>query len=323
MEIRDSIYGDFEVEPIFEKLINTKQVQRLKGVHQGGASYLVNPQWNVTRYEHSIGTMLFIRLMGGSVEEQISGLLHDISHTAFSHVIDFALDNKDEDYHEKIYNDIVETSDIPRILKSEGYNYEDILFNESKWTILEKAAPKLCADRIDYTLRDMYEYGVISKKEIDEFLHNLIVINGEVVVTSVESAEWFVDVYYKEVVGLFLNPLNIYAYDRLSKAIKIALDIREVNMNDLVEDDEYILSLLNKSKSKEIKKLIKSLNKDVKVVECKEKYDIFQKNKLRIIDPSIFIDGVVLKTSENSIKARLLTENAIKKSEEGVFVKVI
>ncbi len=62
MMILDSIYGKFNVEPIFEELINTKEVQRLKNIHQGGASYLVNPKWNVTRYEHSIGTMIFIRI---------------------------------------------------------------------------------------------------------------------------------------------------------------------------------------------------------------------------------------------------------------------
>ena len=28
--------------------------------------------------------------------------------------------------------------------------------DEKKWTILERKAPKLCADRVDYTLRDMY-----------------------------------------------------------------------------------------------------------------------------------------------------------------------
>ena len=38
--------------------------------------------------------MLLIKKLGGSVEEQIAGLLHDVSHTAFSHVIDYVFDNK-------------------------------------------------------------------------------------------------------------------------------------------------------------------------------------------------------------------------------------
>ena len=71
MRIEDKIYGEFEVEGVLEELINTKVVQRLKNIHQGGASYLVNPNWNVTRYDHSVGTMIFIKIIGGSLEEQI------------------------------------------------------------------------------------------------------------------------------------------------------------------------------------------------------------------------------------------------------------
>ncbi|MEH6979544.1 HD domain-containing protein, partial [Bacillus pseudomycoides] len=162
MIISDIIYGEFEVDKVLEELILSKPVQRLKGVHQAGASYLINEKWNVTRFDHSVGVMLLIKKLGGSVEEQIAGLLHDISHTAFSHVIDFVFDNKDEDYHEKIYSTVIKNSEIPGILAKYDYNYEDILFDDSKWTLLEQSAPDLCADRVDYTLRDMYEYGYIS-----------------------------------------------------------------------------------------------------------------------------------------------------------------
>lgn len=322
MRIIDSIYGEFEIEEIFEKLINTKEVQRLKGIHQGGASYLVNEKWNVTRYEHSIGAMLLIRIMGGSIEEQIAGLLHDVSHTAFSHVVDFALKNSTEDYHEKIYDEIIEKSNIPKILLSNGYDYKDILFNEKKWTILEKPLPKLCADRVDYTLRDRYEYGHISKEEIKRFLDNLTVVNGELVIISVKIAEWFVDTYYKEVIGFFMHPLNIYAYDRLSKALKIALDLKEITLDDLLKEDKEVYSLLESSKSSEVLGLLKSLKKKVILTEDKSEYDIFQKNKLRIIDPTVIIENEVFRISEKSEIAKELSEKALKKAEEGSFIKV-
>lgn len=323
MKVIDSIYGEFEIESVFEQLIRTKEVQRLKGVHQGGASYLINPKWNVTRYEHSIGTMLLIRLLGGSIEEQIAALLHDISHTAFSHVIDFTLKNNEADYHEKIYDKIVEASDIPEILSKHGYDYKDILFNETKWTILEKSAPKLCADRIDYTLRDMYHYGFIEEEEVKYFLSNLKVIDGEIVITSIETSEWFVDVYYKEVIGFFMNPLNVYAYDRLSKALKIALDLNEITLDDLLEEDDNVYKRLEKSNSNDILRLIKSINSKVTLVENKEEYDIFQKNKLRIIDPTIVIEDKLFKSSDKSNLIHILTEKALNKFKEGIYIKII
>lgn len=321
MRIEDKIYGEFEVEGVLEELINTKVVQRLKNIHQGGASYLVNPNWNVTRYDHSVGTMIFIKIIGGSLEEQIAGLLHDISHTAFSHVVDFALNKSNEDYHEEIFERIVETSDIPKILTKHGYDYKDILYNETKWTLLERSAPALCADRIDYTLRDMYSYGYISLVAIKNFLDSLEVKDGEIVINSINAAEWFVNTYYKEVIGFFLNPLNIYAYNRLSNALKVALDNEIITLEDLLQDDNYVLTILKNSKNEEVRSLIQSLNYNVDVVENKEEYDIHQVNKLRLIDPTVIIDGVLSKASEKSTLIKILGEQAMQKSIEGVFVK--
>lgn len=102
MIISDVLYGEFEVDVVLEELILSKPMQRLKGIHQAGASYLMNEKWNVTRFDHSVGVMLLVKKLGGSVEEQIAGLLHDVSHTAFSHVIDYVFDNEDESYHEEI-----------------------------------------------------------------------------------------------------------------------------------------------------------------------------------------------------------------------------
>lgn len=87
---------------------------------------------------HSVGVMLLIKKLGGSLEEQIVGLLHDVFHTAFSHVIDFVLENKEEDYHEKIYDSVVKNSEIPTILAKYNLNYEDILLDDTKWTLLEQ-----------------------------------------------------------------------------------------------------------------------------------------------------------------------------------------
>ncbi|MEG0295075.1 MAG: HD domain-containing protein [Clostridium sp.] len=323
MILTDSIYGQFTVEPIIKKLINTSTVQRLKNIHQGGASYLVNPKWNVTRYEHSIGTMLFIKLMGGSLEEQIAGLLHDISHTAFSHVIDFALENSNEDYHEIIYSKVVEESEIPRILKEYGYNYKDILEDESKWTILEQSAPSLCADRIDYTLRDMYHYGYITRNEINDFLSYLKVIDGEIMITSIDKAEWFVSTYYKEVIEFFMHPLNVYAYDRLSKALKLGLTLKTISFEDLLKDDFEVYTLLKSSKYNEILSLIDSLNYDIKVIEKEHSFDIHQVNKLRLIDPKVFINNSIINASKISNLIVEMNASALSKSLKGTYIKII
>lgn len=322
MIINDYIYGEFEIERILEELINTKEIQRLKGVYQGGVSVLVNKKWNVTRYEHSIGTMLLIRILNGSIEEQIAGLLHDISHTAFSHVVDYALDNSDENYHEKIYEKVIFESNIPEILKKYGYDIESIV-DESKWSILKKKAPKLCADRIDYTIRDLYKYEKISKIEIDNFIKSLCVVDGEVVVKSLESSEWFVNTYYKEVADYFMNPLNLYAYDKLSEAIRICLNNKELKKEDLLRKDNEVLEILCNSCNRKVKDIIDTLNSNLIIIESKEDYDMHKTTKLRLVDPTVLINGKCEVSSNLSDNIKAINIKLKEKIEEGIYIKRI
>ena len=323
MKITDSIYGDYLIDGILEELILSKPVQRLKGVYQGGASYFVNENWNVTRYEHSIGVMLLIKKLGGSLEEQIAGLLHDVSHTAFSHVIDFVFENKNEDYHEKIYQQIITDSEIPRILSKYGYDYRSILLDNSNWSLLEQPAPELCVDRIDYTLRDMYQYQNITIEEIEMFLDNLIIRGGKIYLKDIKTAEWFVRTYYKEVIDFFMNPLNIYGYDFLAKTLKIALDKKIINKNTLLGTDEEVMNFLRLSNDKDVKNLLNHLHRNVIVKEDKVEYDLHRKNKLRLIDPSVFSDDQLKPSSELSIEIKKMNENAKRKADEGMYVKII
>ncbi|WP_140907404.1 HD domain-containing protein, partial [Listeria monocytogenes] len=119
-KMTDPLYGTFEIEPVLAERIQSPLVSRLAHVHQGGSCYLVNPLWDLSRLDHSIGVMLFIRKVGGSLEEQIAGLLHDVSHAAFSQGLDYALDFEEEDYHELILEEFVKASTIPAILEKYG-----------------------------------------------------------------------------------------------------------------------------------------------------------------------------------------------------------
>ncbi|RWS42054.1 HD domain-containing protein [Bacillus mycoides] len=323
MVISDVIYGEFKVDKVLEELILSKPVQRLKGIHQAGASYLMNEKWNVTRFDHSVGAMLLIKKLGGSVEEQIAGLLHDVSHTAFSHVIDYVFDNENESYHEEIFSSVVKNSEIPAILSKYGYNYEDILLDDSKWTLLERSAPELCADRVDYTLRDMYAYGYISLEEAQNFLDDLIVVDGKMVLQNIQIAEWFTKTYYKEVIDFFMKPINIYGNDMLAKTLKLALHKKVIDADDfLLEDDELIVKL-QLCNDPEVEALLRKVHPNVKVKEDRNDYDLYQKNKVRLIDPPLLREGEVVPSSVVSEQIRQMSDIAYEKAVRGMYVKVI
>ncbi|EML9733499.1 TPA: HD domain-containing protein [Bacillus cereus] len=323
MIISDVLYGEFEVDQVVEELISSKSMQRLKGIHQAGASYLMNEKWNVTRFDHSVGVMLLVKKLGGSVEEQIAGLLHDVSHTAFSHVIDYVFDNEDESYHEEIFSSVVKNSEIPAILAKYGYNYEDILLDDSKWTLLERSAPELCADRVDYTLRDMYTYGYVSLEEVHSFLEDVIEVKGEMVLQNIEIAEWFTETYYKEVIDFFMEPMNIYGNDMLAKTLKVALHKRIIHADDFLLEDEELISKLQQCTDSEVHALLRKVHPNVKVKEDRNDYDLYQKNKVRLIDSPLFREGEVVPSSVVSEKIRQMSEVAYEKAVRGMYVKVI
>ncbi|QWG62523.1 HD domain-containing protein [Bacillus mycoides] len=323
MIILDVISGEFIVDKVLEELILSKPVQRLKGVHQAGASYLMNEKWNVTRFDHSVGAMLLIKKLGGSVEEQIAGLLHDVSHTAFSHVIDYVFDNENESYHEEIFSSVVKNSEIPAILSKHGYNYEDILLDDSKWTLLEKSAPELCADRVDYTLRDMFTYGYISLEEVHSFLEDLIEVDGKMVLQNIEIAEWFTKTYYKEVIDFFMKPMNIYGNDMLAKTLKLALYKKIIHPDDFLLEDQELITKLWLCKDQEVDALLRKVHPSIEVKEDRNEYDLHQKNKVRLIDPPLLREGEVVQSSVVSEKIRQMSDIAYEKAIRGMYVKVI
>ncbi|MGG1073893.1 HD domain-containing protein, partial [Priestia megaterium] len=267
------------------------------------------------------GVMLLIRKLGGSIEEQIAGLLHDISHTAFSHVIDFVLDNPNQDFHDQIFEKVIQSSEIPSVLQKHGFNLLSILPIE-KWSLLEQPLPLLCADRIDYTLRDLSTYNMISLVDACKFVDELKVIDSKICLKTVEAAEWFVKAYYTEVIDFFLHPSNVYGYVILMDILKIAMAKQIIHIDDLLSDDETVWKKLIDSTDHELLRKMKDIGK--KVTNDEGDYDIHQKKKVRIIDPFVLVgNGRIKKATELSTKVRELNEYALEKSLKGTFVRVL
>lgn len=238
----DIFYGNFELEDILSDLIRSAPVQRLKNVHQGGAIFLVSPNVGHCRYEHSIGVMLLVRKLGGSLVEQIAALLHDVSHTAFSHVIDYVLQQKGEDYHEQIFEEVITNSTIPSILAK--YGFSTSLLQDSNYTLLEMPLPALCADRIDYTIRDLYHFGLINIVEVYSFVNELGVEGGMIGVKSEKGASWIASKYVQLNNEYFRKPEHVFANTRFSELIALGLEKGIIILSDLWKDDPAVLSMI-------------------------------------------------------------------------------
>ncbi|AFD06591.1 HD domain-containing protein [Solitalea canadensis] len=286
----DTIYGEIEIEKLLSSLINTKPFQRLKNIHQGGAIIIANSALNNTRFEHSIGVMILIKKLGGSIEEQIAGLLHDISHTAFSHLIDYVLELDDENYHERIYSDVVSHSEIKILLTEHNLSIETFLDLE-KFTILEYPLPSLCADRIDYALRDLYKLELISKEDINWFLEGLTLSSNRIVLKDLKYAKWFKEKYTYLVEEYFNGKQNSESNQFMKSLIRNYYDAQLITKEDFDKDDFYLLSKIEKLANENIYEMYNNwLAKDT------DKQPL--KTKKRIIDPEILLGQQIVKLSQ-------------------------
>lgn len=323
MIINEPIYGKFVVkEPVLLELIKSQPLQRLKKINQHGASqYLFDWKKKTSRFDHSVGVMLLLRKFGASLEEQIAGLLHDISHTAFSHVIDFVYPSDSHDFHEKYVERLILNSKIPEIFKQYHISLKQVL-HEENFPLLEKKLPDLCADRIDYFLRHMHDSGEKLDK-VKQHVDNLKVHQNEFILKDKKAALAFATDYLCQNKKYWAYPREVTMYKVLAEAIKVSLQKKVINEADLFTTDKKLIEKIRTSKSKKIQKYISLLNPNFKVKIDRKSYHFHLRTKLRYVDPKVLINGKLVRLSKLSFdfKRKLARHN--EKMKKGFYVQVL
>lgn len=290
MIIDDSVYGKIEFSKAIEKIIHTKPLQRLKQIHQNGAVFLAYPDISTSRFEHSLGVCHLIGILGVSQKEQIAGLLHDLSHTAFSHVIDYVLEDGNENFHEHHKLRFLLDPELGEILHSLELAPEQFL-DDRQFSLLETELPKLCADRIDYTLRDLIVWGKVSQPDARAFINSLEVKDGTIVINSLAQGHWFKNNYEYLNQYFFRDPKNAIANSAFSKLLQEALKIKVLQLEDFFQNDDFIIERINSHPM--LKKRLKSIEVELRELEAGQDITDVVKFKLREVDPLIVRDGNV------------------------------
>lgn len=294
MIYNDPIYGQYEItDPVLLALLDTAVMQRLKGVLQHGITGLIGLTDQTTRFEHSVGAMLIVRQLGGSLEEQMAALLHDVSHTAFSHVIDYVVDgHDDQSYHDDIKESYLATTELPALLASFGYDWHDFL-HEEDYPILEQPSPRLCADRVDYFLRDAKSLGLAQQADIDFALQSLVVANGRIVTTNLKAAQWLAHTYLQADDASWANFREVGLYEVTARAIRRALAINLITEADFFLTDEPFWTKLQSSTDPSLQAWLKLISPDIQFVWDEENPTFRVSTKLRAIDPDLLQEGTL------------------------------
>jgi hypothetical protein len=245
MRWHDRVYGSVDIdEPAILELIGCPTFQRLKAVRQAGPSALAFPFKNVSRFEHSLGVFHLLRRLDAGRREQVAGLVHDISHTAFSHAVDFIFSSREQDHHEHLKPLMLDRPDLAGALGRLGYAPADF-YDDSIYPLLEQPLPSLCADRLDYFLRDGMACGVVTSEAADRILAHLAVRDHLIVMTDVavarEAAELF-DVMNRD---WWASATEAFIYNEFADALRQAMDRGVIRQDDLMTEDDQVLAKLD------------------------------------------------------------------------------
>ncbi|WP_375331118.1 hypothetical protein [Candidatus Tisiphia endosymbiont of Oplodontha viridula] len=290
-------------DPLIEKIIDSKAMQRLKLIDQSGPAPYIGLLPYFSRYDHSIGVFVLLQKAQVSKIEQIAGLLHDTSHTVFSHLGDnlFYHEQQEKSYQDTIHLCFLRSMKIDEIISRYNITIKDLDPDDPKYTALERPLPDLCADRIQYNIHTAVILNKISKLEAKEIVDDLKFHNGVWFFTNKNTAKKFAMIPLYLIKELWGAPFNTVVYDYFHKILKRAIEIKLVSKDELhFSVDQNVMQKIENSNDKIIKNLLNKCKEDAESFRL-AKYGNGQINikpKFRGIDPLILDNNQYKKLSQ-------------------------
>ena len=279
--IRDSVYGDINLNKFEVIIMDLPQFQRLRRIKQLGLISLIYPGANHTRFEHSIGTMN----LGSKLAEELelekdeielirtSALLHDIGHGPFSHVSEGVLSVP----HEKLTEYVIKNTSMKDLLEEKFDVNEIVDIINGRGHLGPIVSGELDVDRMDYLLRDSHNtgvaYGVIDYERI---ISNLKLENGLILdIKGVQAAEGALVSRYFMYPSVYQHHTTRVVNSMFRRALKRTIDEKIIDENDIYKyddndmisifrhcDNPFVNDIMNRLDTRRIMKRVKTIRLD-------------------------------------------------------------
>jgi len=187
--------------------------------------------------------------------------------------------------------------------------------NPDLFSLLERPAPQLCADRLDYVLREEPENA-------EKILSGVGVIEGRLVFKDIAPAKIIGELFVKRQSIHWGGFEVVNCYNILSNTLKYALFKGIISAKDFDEDDEHIMKKLEASEDGEVAKTLQILSK-LNFIDFPVSDKTIIKKKFRHIDPLVNIDGVTKKLSEADMEYASMLIEARRENEKGISLMEI
>ncbi|MDD6467107.1 MAG: HD domain-containing protein [Erysipelotrichaceae bacterium] len=244
----------YEIPAFIQEFANTSTMQRLQEVGMNcGCEYTSFPLFKniapYSRYDHSIGVALIVWHFTQDPKQTIAGLLHDIATPVFAHTIDFLNDDhvKQESTEERTRTMIEESSEICDLLTKYQIELEDVV-DYHKYPIADNDSPKLSADRLEYTLGNLWNYGFCEIEELNRYYQNLVVGINEDQEVELMFQNSNIGIAFNHRVmqtsNIYIADEDRFAMQALANLIKEAVQLQVICKEDLYLTEPYIINKL-------------------------------------------------------------------------------
>lgn len=319
MKIADQIYGEFEIEdPVILELLETPSIVRLKKVSQSAVPQEYYQVVSYSRFEHSVGVMLLLRKLGAGLEEQVTGLLHDVSHTAFSHLIDLVVNGEggQEDYQDNRHESMVRNSELPAILQKHNIPVERVMSHKLD-SLLEKELPELCADRVDYGLREIfYQSNPVVAKACAE---DLTVADSKIVFQNKASSLAFATHFLARQRDHWGAPEPMLRWEIFAEMLRQAMAKKIIELKDFDGNDEQVMSKLKASNDPAVQSVLDKLRNRLHFT-LGDEAGKFMRKKFRYVDPLYLEYGQLLRLSEQDKSFLKFVEDERESNQKGFYI---
>lgn len=229
-----------EIPAFLLEAAQTPVMQRLKGVGMNcGCEYTSFPQFSAwqkySRFDHSLGAGLITWHFTEDPHQAMAALLHDVATPVFSHVVDFLRGDylTQESTEVDTAQRILGSKELAAVFARHGIEAERVV-DYHLYPIADNDAPRLSADRLEYTLGNIINFGFGDRETVKTYYNDLQAAEGELVFAHEETACAFA------VDALRCGSVYVSDADRYAMQILAELLGRAVAEGILREEDFYL-----------------------------------------------------------------------------------
>jgi len=260
--LRDAIHDYIQVDHlVIWRLINSKEMQRLRRIKQLGGTYQVFQSAEHSRFVHSLGVYQVVRKMLATecMENALSdydklcvmcaGLLHDLGHGPFSHTFEGVFHGNHEDITIQMILGKTEVHDIlANVYPDLPQDVASIINHTHPHQILiQMVSSQLDADRMDYLLRDSYMTGTTyGQYDMSRILRTMRICDHKIVFkeSGVQAIENYILARYHMYWQVYYHP-TARSYEHLLQSIFLRVKDLYRSHYQWKTDLHYLLPFLN------------------------------------------------------------------------------